>query len=271
MNRRLKKWTEYKPFVLRRAVRCRRRTTRRFCLELRRCACDGVFMLLIRMLRKLVPLLLLFALAGCVQVEQTLSLDEKGGGTLTIQYAMSKKALADLEARAKAEGGEAAEAAPFSFDEAEVREDFKEYEPLGITLTDARSWEDAESKYIRLSIRFTSLSGVMQTEFFSDRSVSLKRISNEAYELRQRGMPTEDMPSETTELMREALAGFRATLTMETPTDILETNADSHDVRKATWVFDVDKDASALARAQRMDLWVRFSAEGLSLSEYSSQ
>lgn len=227
-------------------------------------------MFLIRTLRRLLPLFLLALVAGCVQVEQTLSLDASGGGTLTIHYAMSKETLADLEARAKAEGGEAdgMEGAPFSFDEAQVREDFKEYEPLGITLADVRSWEEGGKKNIRLSIRFASLAGVMKTEFFSDRDVQLKRIADGVYEFRQTSPTQQEMQPEAAEMMRGLLAGFRATLAVETPGDILETNADGHSARKAEWIFDVDKDATALARAQQMDLWVRFAVDGAALPEY---
>lgn len=227
-------------------------------------------MLLIRALRNFLPLLAFALFAGCVQVEQTLSLDANGGGTVTVQYAMSKEALANLEARARAESGDSdgMEGAPFSFDEAQVREDFKEYEPLGITLEEVRSWEEGGNKYIRLAIRFASLADVMKTEFFSDRNVQLKRLADGAYEFRQTGAPPEDMTPETMEMMRGLLAGFRAALAVETPGPILETNADEHGERKATWIFDVDKDPEALARAQRMDLWVRFAVDGVSLPEY---
>lgn len=213
---------------------------------------------------------MLALLSGCVQVEQTLSLDANGGGTLAIQYGMEKTVVADLEARARAEAEASGEPSPmpFSFDEEKIREDFKEYEPLGIILEEARSWEEDDHKYIRLQIRFSSLAALTKTEFFSDRNLKLKRVAADAFEFRQVSTPTEPMPAESRDMMRELMAGFRAKLTVEVPGRALDSNADEKEDRRVSWIFDLAQDSNALARAQQMDFWVRFSADGLALPEY---
>lgn len=220
--------------------------------------------------RPLLSLLAFALVSGCVQVEQTLSLQGDGSGTLTVQYSVPHDTVAKMEAQLRAQAGSGDEPIenPFSFDTEKIRADFKEYEPLGITLNDARSWEEGGNKRIRLEIHFATLAGVMKTEFFSDRNVQLKRLPDGDYEFRQKGSPEERSDPEMQELMRAAMAGFRGTLTLETPGDVVDSNADQRALRRVVWLFDVDADSNALVRAQEMDLWVRFSSTGLTLPEY---
>lgn len=227
-------------------------------------------MLLARATRRL-PLLvaLCAALAACVQVDQTLLLEADGGGVLTVQYNMSREALLDLEARARALAEETGEVAPapLTFDEAAIRADFKEYEGQGITLEEARAWEENERRFVRLRIRFASLQALGKTEFLSDRRVQLTRASDGSYVFTQQAPPSEPMPPEAHEWMRQLMEGFRAHLSVETPGPIVESNADRVEDRRATWIFDPALDANALVRAQQMDLRVRFRAER-NLPEY---
>lgn len=220
--------------------------------------------------RPLLSLLALALISGCVQVEQTLSLHGDGSGTLTVQYSVPHDTVTKMEAQlgALAGGSDAPIENPFSFDTEKIRADFKDYEPLGITLNDVRSWDEGGNKRIRLEIHFATLAGVMKTEFFSDRNVQLKRLPDGEYEFRQKGTPAEQSDPEMQALMRTAMAGFRATLTLETPGDVLDSNADQRAPRSVLWIFDVDADSNALVRAQEMDLWVRFSSTGLTLPEY---
>lgn len=219
------------------------------------------------------PLIALLLLPSCVHVEQTLTLDQDGGGMLMVQYTMSLETLAEIEARARAEAEELGEEVPvpLSFDEAQVREDFKEYEPLGITLEDAASWESDGKKSIRLKMRFTSLAALTQTEFLSDRQLRVRRLEDGTVEFTQVAPPADPITAEMQALMREMMAGFRAVLTVKTPTDILESNADEQDVRLARWVFDVERDARALARAQQLDLRVRFAAGDPPMPEFPAE
>ncbi|HMP76183.1 MAG TPA: hypothetical protein PKE12_07805 [Kiritimatiellia bacterium] len=207
---------------------------------------------------------------GCVQVEQTLSLDAEGGGVLTVQYSMTLEKLAELEARAREEAGDDADAAipsPLAYDEAQIREDFKEYEPMGVTLLEARTWEEGGSKHVRLKMKFTSFAGLGQTEFLSDRTLKLVRV-DDAYEFSQMAPESAAVEDEMYDFMVGMMKGFRATLSIETPGDILDSNSDETDGRKASWRFDLAKDPDALKRAQQLNLRVRFSAEGLALAEF---
>ncbi len=237
-------------------------------------------MLLARANRFPVPGLLLAALLGCVRVEQTLTLDADGGGALSVQYGMPLEAVAELEARMKAEAGsdEGADdgtgaAAPslFSFDEEQVRADFRELEPQGIALQEIRSWESDGFKHLRILLRFRSLEALAQTEFLSDRQISLRRVSDTDYEFRQAAPPADPALAGAEELMGGMLAGFRAELSVEVPGPIVNANADTNGERRATWVFDLEHDPRALSRAQHMDLRIIFNGAGLSLAEFPAR
>lgn len=215
--------------------------------------------------------------AGCVKVEQTLTLKADGSGVLAIRYGMAEADLAQVESLARsqlaAEGLPAdAVVNPFEFDEAEVRKDFEAYRELGVTLEQMRTEVVDGWKFLNMRMAFTTLAGLGQTEFLSDRQITLKKVGEGRYELVQ-GAPPGSEAAEmevAPELMAEMMKGFRAELRVEVPGHIVETNADEQKSRQAVWIFDVDRDAKALQRAQRLAMRVMFEAPGLVLPDYVS-
>lgn len=212
---------------------------------------------------------------GCIKVDQTLSLKEDGSGTLAVRYGMSLNDLAEMDAMAKSQVQAGEEAPPnmnpFEFDEATVRKDFEEYASSGVTLLDVRTEEVDGWKYLSLRIGFTSLEGLGKTEFLSDRMVTLKRLPDGNYEFTQAAPPAPpeaDMAG-MEEMMASMMKGFRAALKIELPGDVVETNADSKKGRAVEWIFDLDKDAKALRRAQNMSMRVVFKGDGLTLPEFA--
>ena len=225
--------------------------------------------------RLLAVVLLAWGAAGCVRMEQALTLNGDGSGNLAIRYGMSLKDLAELEATAKqqlAEEGMTSEGPvnPFEFDEAEVRKDFEDYAELGVSLKSIKTSEEDGWKYLSLNIAFKTLAGLGQTEFLSDRIVSLKRLADGRYEFVQSVPPqAQPGPPEMQDLMKEMMKGFRAALRVTVPGEVVETNADQTDGRTVSWSFDLDKDAKALERIQKASMRVVFQGEGLELAEFS--
>jgi hypothetical protein len=209
-------------------------------------------------------------LAACVHVEQTLSLNQDGSGTLMVQYAMTLEALREIEARLREESASLGEevSMPFTFDETQIREDFKEYEAIGVRLEEVASWEDDARRTVRLKMRFDSLGALTQTEFLSDRQLSVRRLNDGSMEFTQIAPPSDSMMADVADLMRELMEGFRAVLRVETPTDIIDSNADFAEARVACWIFDVARDPDALMRAQKLDLRVRFAAGNPPMPEF---
>lgn len=214
--------------------------------------------------------------AGCVHVEQTLALRPDGSGTLSLRYGMAESDLAEMESLARqqlAEEGLAPDAVtnPFQFDEAEVRKDFEAYRELGVTLEAVRSETVAGWKYLDLRIAFKTLAGLGQTEFLSDRQITLKKTGEHRYELVQAAPPGADAGDLeiAPELMADMMKGFRAVLRVQLPGSVVESNADEQEAAAAAWIFDVDRDAKALQRAQRLAMRVVFEGPGLELPEYA--
>jgi hypothetical protein len=235
--------------------------------------------------RRLLPLLLSCGLAaGCVHVEQKLTLRADGSGDFDVRYGMARKDVDQMEEmsrRAMAMEGltnGAESSSPFDFNEEDIRKDFKEYEPLGVKLTAVRISETNDWKYVDLSIHFDSLRGLSKTQFIADRDISLTRRADGRYEFRQAAPASAMSPAEMAgmdeagirSLMAEMMKGFRARMQVETPGAIVETSADSHEERTAAWEFDLDKDPQALDRAQKVDLSVVFEGQGLALPEFKS-
>lgn len=218
---------------------------------------------------------LLLSLAGCVQVEQTLKLHGDGSGTMHLHYAASLEGVRAMEevARRAALVEEEIET-PLNFDEKGIREDFEAYRPLGVTLNDVSMADVDGWRHVNLDIAFTSLVALARTEFISDRSLTLRRTENGSYELRQAaesqldiGPALDASGPEAETMLRDMLQGFRATVRMEVPGPVTETNGRQDGERAAEWEFTVDDDPESLKKLQRFDLRVVFAAGDLALPE----
>lgn len=221
---------------------------------------------------------LALALTGCIKVEQTLSLDANGSGTIEFTYGMAEASLAQMKAMTEsmmAEGEEGdADTMPFAFDEEDVREQFKEYEPDGVTLLSVKQETRDGWKYTRMKVRFETLAGLGQTGFLADRGFSLLKNAEGNYVFTQaasgngnEGMPDTDDPT-VNAAMAEMMKGFRVVVRVQTPSRILETNAPDKTDRSAAWVFDLEEDAQTLKKMQNARLRIVFEGKGLTIPEF---
>lgn len=220
---------------------------------------------------------LLLALAACVQVEQTLSLNPDGSGTIDITYGMPEEGAAQMASflGSGLSSGEdgldgAAVASPFDFNDEDVRKDFREYEADGVVLESVKTETREGWRYRRMVIRFRDLAGLARTGFLSEHNVSLTRDAAGRYVFVQSAGSNgaaEDLPRADPAL-NAWLKGFRAVLRLRTPSRILETNAPEHNDRQATWTFDVDHDPEALQKAQRTSMRAVFEGQGVSIPDF---
>jgi hypothetical protein len=222
----------------------------------------------------LLGLLWLSGAAACLRVDQTITLNADGSGTLAFRYGMSEEDVAELQAMSQqaleAEGApHEAPATPFDFDEKTVREEFEQYREDGVTLESLKTEVVGGWKYLDLTIRFQTLAGLARTEFVSDRGLRLTKRPNGDYAFHQSAPPDagEGAMEGVQEMMADLMKGFRAVVSVVTPSDIVESNGDRVQGRRVTWVFDLAEDPRALERAQQMDLRVVFAGQGLDLPE----
>lgn len=231
-------------------------------------------------LRWVAVLAALLVTAGCIKVDQTLTLGRDGSGTVDIRYGMAEQTIAQLEAMqqmGKSLGDSVEveqEESPFDFDEAKLRQRFEEEKPDGVELLSVASEVVDGWKYMTVKLRFDDLAALKQTGFFADSGMSLTQDGNGNYVLTQRngngggamGSPgQEDMNPEMMQQMAAMFAGMRIATSVVVPTSIVETNATEVSGQTASWVFDVDKDPSVLGKLDSMDLRVVFAGDGLKL------
>jgi hypothetical protein len=238
--------------------------------------------------RWLVIAALALVLTGCIKLDQTLTLEKDGSGTLDVRYGMSEQAIAQLEmmeqmSQSMGEGDgtgiemDADTPFDFDFDEAQVREDFESQDLEGVELISASSETVDGWRYMELKVKFDSLGALMKTEFFEDSEMSLTKDAEGNYVLSQRsgdGGDTEDassgdeeMQAQMLEQMSAMFAGMHIANRVVVPSEIVETNATEVDGRTAAWVFDIDEDPSVMTKLENLSMRVVFSSDGVTMPE----
>jgi hypothetical protein len=226
------------------------------------------------------------ATSGCIKIDQTMSLNNDGSGELDIRYGMSEQAIAQLKAMeqmgaAMGDGeGVAMEADTpfdFDFDEAKVREEFEAQAIEGVELLSATSETLDGWRYMRMKLRFDSLSALKQTDFFDESELSLTRDADGHYVLTQRASDQEateavaaaddEMTDEMLQQMATMFAGMRIANRVVVPTEIIETNATEVEGRTAAWVYDIDKNPKVMKELEQLNMRVVFSGEGVSIPD----
>jgi len=225
-------------------------------------------------------------LSGCIKVDQTVSINPDGSGTLDMIYGMSEQTIAQLEAMEqmaagmKEEGTEAESDSPLDFDEAEVREKFAQEKPEGVQLLDVSSESRDGWKYMKVKLAFDDLDSLKNTEFFEDSELTLTKNAEGNYVLVQKlgsddmGLPGSQTESEGAQGMDEKamqamaamFAGLRIAMTVAVPGEIIDTNATQVEGNRASWVYDIDKDPQILSKlGGEEELRLVFSGKGLDL------
>lgn len=222
----------------------------------------------------------LLASAGCIKVDQTLTLEKDGSGTIDLTYSMSEQNLARWQDMANGMFGSDAggTAMPFDFTDQDIRDDFKEFEKDGVVLQSIRSETRNGWKTRRLLIGFKSLAGVAKTGFLANRDISLVKDASGNYVFTQKAGGAGNLPPEIaamTEppadmLFLDMMQGFKAALRVKTPGLILETNAPQKSDREAAWTFDIDRDPDALRKIQKTSLRIVFDGKGLDIPAFHS-
>lgn len=211
---------------------------------------------------------LLLLLSACIKVDQRLTLHADGSGVFAVNYGMREDSITQIEAMARQEG-DSSPALPFQFDEKQVRKDFAVYARDGVELQSFTPSVTGGWKFVELGMTFRSLDGLMKTGFLSDRKLSLQRRPDGNYLLSQQPdsphLPSANATNAAVqEMMASLMKGFHASMAVETPGPVLESNG-SATGRVVSWVFDLEQDAQAISRAQQMEMRVVFAGRGLNL------
>lgn len=229
--------------------------------------------------------MMLAAGVGCVRVDQTLTLNEDGSGSLHVAYSVSEQAVAQFRAMQKltrqmalAAGRPSAlsptdERAYLFLDPGEqaLSRELAKYKEYGVVVDDLEVDTRNARRNVRMQLRFRSLERLAQAEVFKDYGFSLYRGPKRHFVFDR---PAKDggarssmdfSAPEMVRLLTPLLSGFRVVTKVRTPGAILRTNAHSHSQHVATWNFDFDKDPNALIALQRQRMLILFDGDGLEL------
>jgi len=230
------------------------------------------------------PILLAGLLAGCITVDQKITLREDGSGLAELSYSITEQAISQIKAMLKLQkqmAMAAGEAGAADMDEkphylldpneGRLRSELKKYESLGITVERLSVDNDKERRRIWIQAAFKDLAEVAKADFFPEYGFSLSRNSAGNYVLyraaRKGGdeMPVGAMDPATVHMLTPLLSGFRVAVSVILPRAILETTAARPSQFEAEWVFDFDRDPNALMALQSTDMKIVFDGEGVKL------
>ena len=221
-----------------------------------------------------------------------------GSGQVTLHYAMTEAIIQQMKAmqamasqmgdqmggEVKQEGSNSMDA--LSFDEAKITDEFKALKKEGFKLTRMKSYTKEGWQHMDVAFTFKDISRLKQVSFFKDSDMSIVRNDRGNYVISTQktdkepeetsgvetpAMEGEQAPAEGMEGMEQMMMpmfqGFAVSITFETPTEIVETNAPEKEGKKAVWSFSMDKDPKAMEKMENPDLYIEFKGKGVKLNE----
>ena len=231
---------------------------------------------------RIVGVLLLTTLAGCIKVDQTLTLEKDGSGTVDLKYTMSEESISQWQDITRnmfdsSSPDSSSQIMPFDFSDEEIRNDFKEFERDGVALQSVKTESGNGWKSRRMVIGFKDLAGLSKAGFLADRNISLVKNPGGDYVFTQSAGREGNLPPELASLgtspdslFAGMMEGFKAVIRVKTPGRILETNAPEKSERQAGWTYDLERDPEALEKVQMASLRIVFEGKGLDIPVFRS-
>jgi hypothetical protein len=242
-------------------------------------------------MRQRIPIALIAAAlaAGCIDVDQTVTLRPDGSGTLDVVYAVPERTVTQLagmlnlrERLVAAEGQTEDPGQPDLLtrlllcpNEEAIRGLLGPYQRQGVAIEALEFDNRNTSRNVKLKLSFGALSTLAGLDLFAERKLSLARTESGDYRL------SIDMPgaaateavvpivpdSELAKQLQPLLGGFRVVFRIRPPSDILQSSATRKTAQSATWTYEFDRDPRSLAALQLEPITVTFKGDGLSLPE----
>jgi hypothetical protein len=161
-----------------------------------------------------VPLILVMFIAGCINYEQTTTLNFDGSGTAEIHYWAEEDVVSFLS-----DG-------PLGFDEEKVQ---SQYEGDGITVLSVATemLEEDSTRHVRVSLEFESIEELAKTKALKD--VDISWVETDGLMKFTQEMKTGDNGGSM------GMDQYTISYTYTMPGEIVSSNASDHDGQKLTW------------------------------------
>lgn len=225
--------------------------------------------------------------AGCIKIDATLSLNREGGGSLRTIYGMPTFLIKQMDLARQwtrsldFAGGKSTNAPlpaldiPMIFDESILKARFGLMAADGMTLESLRVREQGGWQYVDFNLKFNRLEGLLKQSFFKDCGVVLTGAGGDSSKLVISLPPVgvaSDLPGATSPdgagKLTSFVNGLRVVVRIDLPGDIRNSTSMMSDGRRATWEWDVDKDAAVLERLKRDRIEVVFDGRRVRLKDF---
>ncbi len=206
---------------------------------------------------------------GCIDVAHQLVLEEDGSGALVFEVRAPSELVEEWDAvyRETKIYGEVLDTSPLAFDEAALRDAFKDFDPNKLSLEEVLFSEDTGIRKMRLAVRFQSLDALASANLIDSRSLSLQPTEDGAFALVFRIGPTRLPPAE----LIDPAMDFSLRLDLSLPADIQETNGRRLGARHVQWTArGIRGDNGLMALAQDAPRVV-FGSAGLQIPPFGQQ
>ena len=222
--------------------------------------------------------------SGCLKIDDTLTINKDGSGSLHMVYAMPQSSIAQLESMKTLMGqmqmasGQAASSnevrSMFVFDEAGIRKQLAPFAARGVAIERLQIQDRQDWQYVDLQLQFKSLDALFDTVYFQDFDVSLSKNKDGNYVLLVRTPEDKSTPKvkvgdpETQKALSPVLTGLRMVARVVPPARIVETNAARKTDLSATWEIDYDREPRSVEQLQDLRIYLMFDGQGLTLPDF---
>jgi len=217
-------------------------------------------------------LLFLSFLAGCIQVEETITLNADGSGTMELAYSVAEEQAVMMESAVR-EDEELGAGENFSFSADAIRKQFEEMEFEGVELIKADSSVQNGRRNVSMAVKFASLSALSDTPLLAERRVTLQKAGAGQFTFTQKANAPAISPESGAEMaafVQGMLQGLKVQICVKTPGPITGSNATKTEGNEARWIFDTSNNSNALAGIMNLDVQVSFEGGGKNMSGFQS-
>ncbi len=217
----------------------------------------------------------ILALAGCIKMEQDITLNKDGSGNVKFMYGMAEQTINQMKAMSQMgaeEGVEVESDDDFEFDEQKVKDKFAELKDQGITLKSAKTETKGGWKYMHIDFDFADIAKLDNADVMGDSPFTITKNADGNYVVTSKmgggdDMGMGDADPEQMKAMMPMLAGMRMAFKINTPTKIISTTAPVKSANSAEWVFDADTDPDSIIKMGQTKMEVVFEGAGVSIPE----
>jgi len=241
------------------------------------------------LVRFTLPLLLAVFLAGCIDVDQEITINKDGSGEYKVTYTVREETVNQMKALfnlrdqlAEAQGLQDPPSPDndrlvrlfFEPSEDLIKEELARHQQHGIAVKRLTVDSSKGMRKVKMLLTFDDIASVAKADFFPQYGFSLQKNAAGNYvfyrppETDQRGEMPDVSDPETLKVLVPIFGGFRVVSRVRVPGKIIDSNAHTAARFAANWVYDFDADNNAVTMYQTDSARIVFDGAGLDLPQF---